>query len=192
MQKRISEFALAKGRKVGYSVEAVDEYFDELANDYESLRAGESASGGSTARSIRMKSFPPAPGGYCIEDVDSALDRVEDRFAAIERRGFIAEHGMSAWSAHIEQLAETIMGRLQRPAGQRFRHPSKKLTKGYLIADVDSLCQQLATEFKMSDDVDVQLIRGAVFRSATGAKSYDETQVDAFLDRCLDLMHYLK
>lgn len=189
---RIAEFRLAQPRSVGYDIESVDDFFDQLANDYDALRAGEHHAGMATSRSIRLKTFAPAQGGYLVADVDDALDRIEDRFAVIERREFIAEHGKDAWSSHIEQLAETLMGRLGRADGQRFRRPSKRLTKGYLVDDVDALCRELVAEFKSSRVVDAGLIRGAAFRSATGKRCYEETQVDVFLDRCLELIHDLK
>lgn len=191
-KQRIAEFRAVGSQDIGYDIDSVDSYFNELADDYEALRSGQRHAGLSTARSIRMKNFAPVKGGYDVADVDAALDRVEDCFAAMERREFVADHGREAWGAHVERLAVGIMGRLERPSGERFRRPSKRLTKGYFVEDVDRLCDRLMREFKGADEMRPDLIRGAVFRSATGDKCYEETQVDAFLDRCLELIHDLK
>lgn len=192
ISQRISEFRVVDERETGYNIEAVDQFFTDLANDYERLRSDGSHSGITTARAIRQSTFQPQKGGYAVADVDAALSRVEDRFAAIERRFFIAEHGREAWSEYVEQIAELLMGRLRRENGERFRRPAHRLTKGYLTEDVDALCNRLMREFKTSDNLSADVVRGAVFRSATGSRCYEETQVDAFLDKCIELIHDLK
>lgn len=190
--QRISEFKVVDERETGYSIEAVDQFFTDLANDYEQLRLDGTHTGITTSRAIRQSTFQPQKGGYAVADVDVVLSRVEDRFAAIERRTFIAEHGREAWREHVEQSAELLMGRLRREDGERFRRPAHRLTKGYLVDDVDALCHRLLREFKESDSLSPDIIRNSVFRSATGAQCYEETQVDVFLDRCIELIHDLK
>lgn len=187
-----NEFATVTSRHSGYSCAQVDQYFSELAEDYEALRSGRPRPGGATSESIRAMSFDAQAGGYLPADVDAALDRVEDRFSEFERRAYYSSVDRNEWETQLEAEAALIMGRLDRAAGKRFRRPSHKLTKGYYVRDVDALCDRLVEMFRSQHALDPGVIRSAVFRSATTDMCYEETQVDAFLDRCLKLILDLK
>lgn len=72
-------FALTTGRERGYHRAAVDTF---LAS---ARRAFESGGDELSAEDVRIASFPLVKGGYVVADVDAALGRVEDAFAARER-----------------------------------------------------------------------------------------------------------
>lgn len=184
----ISEFKRAQERENGYNRAQVDEFFAVLADDFENLRQGVMTETTHTASYIRQKSFDAEAGGYAVTDVDLALDRVEDRFAEFERRLQIEHIGKDAWEEKVEHTAALVMGRLNRPDGERFRRPARKSTKGYFVKDVDALCHQLGDHFRSEEELSPAMIRSATFASATGDMSYEETQVDAFIDRCIELM----
>lgn len=186
--KGLGEFSRAGASRMGYNRAEVDAYFVRLADEFSTLRRGEALEGVLTSTDIRRHCFAPEKNGYVLTEVDQAMDRIEDRFAQFERRNFLAAVGRKQWEQDIEYSAALVMGRLNRADGERFRRPSNRLTKGYFVKDVDRLCVQLKEHFRMETDLSPELIRQSVFASAHGDMCYEETQVDAFLDRCIELM----
>lgn len=173
----------------GYCIREVNDFFGALADDYEQLLTHHSTSRSAhTSRTIRDKVFTPEAGGYTPQAVDSYLDQVEDRFAEVERRLYIERYGAELWQDSLEELWALLRGRLNRPDGERFRRPSHQRTKGYLTQDVDELCRLILRTVEHGETLLPQKIRSAAFRSAVGKNSYDETQVDAFMSRCLEYL----
>lgn len=184
------EFRRAGAQEKGYSVAAVDSFFTRLADDYELILSGaDLGKDVHTSRTVREAVFESEKGGYAPDDVDAALDKVEDRFCELERHLYVQRYGQVAWDQAVEELRELLLGRLERPAGQRFRRPAKRLTKGYFTKEVDALCERLLSHLKGADVLTPADIRAAAFSPATGDICYEETQVDAFLDRAIE---YLK
>ncbi|MCT1723690.1 MULTISPECIES: DivIVA domain-containing protein [Kocuria] len=140
------------------------------------------------SRQVRERVFDRVKGGYDPGAVDAHLDAVEDELFAREKAAFVAEHGARRWEEHLELLAGLLLGRLNRPHGERFRRPSSHRTLGYAAADVDVLCDRLMDALRGEPEVDPRLVRTAVFRSAQGQRSYEEQQVDAFLDRAVEFV----
>lgn len=183
------DFRRVTGKRLGYRVSEVNEFFTALADDYERLlTAGVAPGEVQTSRTIRDTVFASEEGGYLPIAVDRALDRVEDRFAEIERRLYIERYGDAAWQESLEDLKALLLGRLERPEGERFRRPAKRLTKGYLTKDVDQLCDRMLGAIRGQQTLVPEDIRGVAFRSTAGSLSYDETQVDAFLSRCIEYL----
>jgi DivIVA domain-containing protein len=133
-------------------------------------------------------SFDPVKGGYSAAVVDAALDRLEDAFARRERDELIAASGEDAWLREIGNLSGILRGRLHRPDGERFRRPSKGKARSYNTVDVDRLCRDLLGYLEEDKPLSVDNVRRAVFRPAVGKDGYEENQVDAFLDRVVELM----
>ena len=104
----------------------------------------------------------------------------------------MAEHGTRRWEGRLERVAGLLLGRLNRPHGERFRRPSSHRTLGYAAADVDVLCDRLMDALRGEPEVDPRLVRTAVFRPAQGQRSYEEQQVDAFLDRAVEFVLALR
>lgn len=184
-----SAFTLVGPKENGYRTASVDAFFTRLADDYELMLTGAQLSKDvNTSRTIRGAVFEAEPGGYLPAEVDRALDRVEDRFSELERRLYIQKYGQTTWNDAIAELRLLLLGRLRRPDGERFRRPSKRLTKGYFVKDVDALCHQLMEHLKGQHQLLPDDIRAVSFTAATGELSYEETQVDAFLDRCIEYL----
>lgn len=184
-----SVFTLVGPKDNGYRTASVDAFFARLADDYELILSGdELGQEVNTSRTIRQTVFEAEAGGYDPAEVDQALDRVEDRFAELERRLYIQRYGQKTWDEVIEELRQLLLGRLQRPDGERFRRPSQGLVKGYFVKDVDALCRRLMEHFEGRQELLPGDIRSASFTAATGQMSYEETQVDAFLDRCIEYL----
>jgi DivIVA domain-containing protein len=169
----------------GYNAKQVDQF---LQRARVSLETPEAAAQPVTSAVVRAVSFDPVKGGYSAAVVDAALDRLEDAFARRERDELIAAHGEEAWLREIGNLSGILRGRLHRPDGDRFRRPSKKKVRSYNAADVDRLCHELIAYLEQDKPLSVDNVRRAVFRPAVGRDGYEETQVDAFLDRVVELM----
>lgn len=169
----------------GYNAKQVDQF---LQRARVSLESPEAAAHPIKSFDVRAVSFDPVKGGYSATTVDAALDRLEDAFARRERDELIAEQGEEAWLRQIGQLSATLRGRLHRPDGERFRRPAGKKTRSYNTKDVDRLCVDLIGYLEEDKPLSVDNVRRAVFRPAVGQAGYEETQVDAFLDRVIELM----
>lgn len=180
-----SKFKLVGPKEVGYNVKQVD-VFLERARAY-FLNAD--AQGRSiTSHDVRTAAFDPAKGGYSAQAVDAAMDRIEDEFVLREKDLLIAAEGEKAWMIKIGKSASVLRARLHRPDGERFRRPSKRNAQSYSIADVDVLCHELLVYIEDNGELSVDVVRRAVFAPVKGDQGYEESQVDAFLDKVVELM----
>ena len=176
----------------GYKRSEVDRLFTRLAEDYEKLSSSfELPEDLYTSRRIRQVIFREEPGGYKLDAVDRALEKIEERFAKLERSRYIEAYGLDNWERSLVETGELLAGRLERPAGERFRRPSKRRYMGYFVGDVDALCDRIYAQLNGEEPLDPSIVRHAAFRPASGSVSYDEAQVDAFLDRCIELLQDL-
>lgn len=144
-----------------------------------------------TAARLRTAVFPRERGGYDPASVDAALTRLEDAVAELEDRRWVREHGEQARQRRAEELGELVLGRLDRPAGRRFRRPSGAATRGYAVEEVDRLCDHVLDLLGQRRAPQARLIREAVFAPERGPRSYEEQQVDAFLERLVELLRTL-
>ena len=141
-----------------------------------------------TSHMVRRTVFPAQRGGYSAREVDGALDRLEDVFAQRERDAMINSSGEDAWLQQVGRLSAILRGRLHRSPGERFRRPSRANASSYNVQDVDKICDQLIDYFEKDTPMSVDAVRRAEFRRADGEHGYEESQVDAFLDRVVELM----
>lgn len=185
VRRRTAPFERVGRGEYGYNIRQVDQFLTK-AREYYNARDPHAAP--VTSHEVRAMAFDPAKGGYAAQAVDAALDRLEDVFAQRERDALIAEQGEDAWLRQIGRLSAVLRARLHRPEGQRFRRPSRKRSRSYNVNDVDALCNDLLGYFENDKPLSVDVVRRAVFREAKGADGYEETQVDAFLDRVVELM----
>ncbi|MCU1519704.1 MAG: DivIVA protein [Arthrobacter sp.] len=180
-----ASFERVQRSEYGYNAKQVDQFLQRARVSFESP-----SSAGRPVKSadVRAVTFDPVKGGYAAAGVDAALDRLEDALALRERDELIGERGEEAWLREIGRMAGLLRGRLHRPDGQRFRRPSKAKVRSYNTADVDGLCQELIGYLEEDQPLSVDNVRRAVFRPAVGRDGYEESQVDAFLDRVVQLM----
>ncbi|WP_104168303.1 DivIVA domain-containing protein [Arthrobacter sp. SX1312] len=179
-----SPFTRVGRRELGYNTRQVDRFLARARGCYDA----EDPAAAITSRDVRSMAFDPARGGYDPRAVDAALDRLEDVFAQRERDHLIRTEGEDAWLRQIGRTAAVLRRRLHRPAGERFRRPAKQGSPSYDIEDVDRLCDDLLQYLENHVPMSVDVVRRAVFREARGADGYEESQVDAFLDRVIELM----
>ena len=178
----------------GYSVAQVEDFFDRARRAYEqgapagSPRRGTPLIGPAlTSRDIRQVGFDLVLNGFDVEQVDGALDRMEDAFARRESDALRGRLGVDQAMEQVARQASTLEGRLARAAGERFSRASG-LALAYDPDDVDELCQRLQGYLTGGPPIAPEELRRAVFRSRRGRSGYDEGQVDAFFDRAVEIL----
>ena len=180
-----ASFDRVQRNQYGYNAKQVDQFLRQARVSFETPQAAERVV---KSADVRAVTFDPVKGGYAAAAVDAALDRLEDALTRRERDELVGERGEDAWLREIGRLAGLLRGRLHRPDGQRFRRPAKAKVRSYNIADVDGLCHELIGYLDEDQPLSVDNVRRATFRPAVGRDGYEETQVDAFLDKVVELM----
>ncbi len=176
-------FPRTRSSKRGYSVDQVEDFLEEARRAYS---ADAFAPVVITAETIRHTAFAFERGGYSPVHVDAALERLEDAFATREKdRAFAAPGGQESWYGQAREVAQAILDRLDRPAGEKFNR-TNILTRGYAVKDVDELAARLVDYFQNGKAMSVEEVRTAAFRGFR--HGYDEAQVDLLLDTVVKVM----
>jgi DivIVA domain-containing protein len=174
------QFELADAKKPGYQTQQVDEFIAkarlQYANFDEALLP---------ANRIRAVEFDLVHGGYDIAAVDAAIARLEDAFAAKEIKLEIATKGEYAITDRYERIKDLLFARVERPRGQKFSRV-QWIMRGYNLKQVDSLCEHIERHFVSGAPLTVAEVRSSIFKATRGG--YVEGQVDAFLDRTIELL----
>ncbi len=173
-------FDTVSGMKKGYDVDEVDDFFQHAREVYEGV-----ASEPLTHRDIHTCVFDVVRKGYDTDQVDAALNRLENAFVAREKQLILAQGGPEAWSATLNERAQTLYPRLGRPRGERFAHPKGN---GYSIDEVDNLCANLVKFFDGKLRVTASELRSITFGAARGKNAYEEASVDAFMARAIEVL----
>jgi DivIVA domain-containing protein len=177
-----STFPRARRGAPGYNVDQVEDFLEEARRAY-SAEPGTPVA--LTAAGIRTQAFQLQRGGYSTNHVDAALERLEDAFAAREREQALARAGEGAWYNQARGTAQTILDRLARPNGTKFRRVGG-LVQGYSPKEVDAFAQRLIDYFQNGKPMSVEQVRTVTFAAKRGG--YHETQVDLLLDAVVDVM----
>ncbi|GAB3599484.1 DivIVA domain-containing protein [Microbacterium tumbae] len=174
-----SAFTLTTGRTRGYHPAAVDTFLsaakDTFERDDDALSASE----------VRMASFPLVKHGYDVAEVDAALGRIEDAFAARARQRVVRSEGAAVWVEQAREQAQLILDHLARPRRQRFARTGL-LTFGYRVDEVDHVARRIVRYLRDGDELSVEQLRSAAFRMQR--RGYREEQVDALLDATIEVM----
>src|SRR3954465_5634052 len=167
------------GRLVkGYDVEQVEAFLSRARAAYEDSGRGPAM----TSWHVRTVGFDLVRGGYEVEAVDAALDRIEDAFARREKQRGEGRAGSAGWQNQLRTQEQSLRAQLARPDGQRFpRGSGLELT--YDVAQGDDLCRRVEGAFASGRHITPDDVRLAVFKSRRGSRGYREASVDAFLDR---------
>jgi len=167
----------------GYDVEQVEAFLTRARAAYEDGGRGPAM----TSWHVRTVGFDLVRGGYEVEAVDAALDRIEDAFARREKQRGEERAGQSGWQNQLRTQEQSLRAQLARPDGQRFpRGTGLELT--YDIEQVDELCERVEAAFASGRPMAPDAVRLAVFKSRRGSRGYREASVDAFLDRVVELI----
>lgn len=167
----------------GYDVEQVEAFLARARAAYEDSGRGPAM----TSWHVRTVGFDLVRGGYDVEAVDAALDRIEDAFARREKQRGEERAGTTGWQNQLRTQEQSLRAQLSRPDGERFpRGSGLELT--YDIGQVDELCRRVEESFAMGRPLAPDAVRLAVFKSRRGSRGYREASVDAFLDRVVELL----
>ena len=167
----------------GYDVEQVESFLGRARVAYEDNGRGPAM----TSWHVRTVGFDLVRGGYDVDAVDAALDRIEDAFARREKQRGEERSGSQAWQTQLRTQEQSLRAQLSRPDGERFpRGSGMELT--YDVDAVDDLCQRIEESFARGEPMAPDAVRLAVFKSRRGARGYREASVDAFLDRVVELL----
>lgn len=178
----MSNFSRAPKSKHGYNVKEVEEFLETARVAYESDRGSGIEL---TSADIRHTAFNLEKGGYVTDQVDAALERLEDAFALRERDRARTRSGDAAWYGEARSTAQVILNRLARDSGHKFTRTGP-LTVGYRRSDVDAFAERLIQYFRDGKPVGVEEVRTTTFRPQRGG--YREVQVDMLLDSVTDVM----
>lgn len=163
-------FRRARGLARGYDVTQVDAFLTRAL------------SGLVTAAQVRSIGFDLVRGGYLVDGVDQALDRLEDDLASAESQAERTNLGERRFVSQVTSQAQVLRARLSRPHGDRFARAAA-WEPGYDVSDVDDLCDLVADYFDGAQPLTITQLRSAVFRSRRGSRGYSESAVDTFIDR---------
>lgn len=177
-------FPLAKPDKPGYDKVQVDA-FVALARRQHTDAAQEIL----TANQLRNTEFDLVHGGYDLVAVDAAMDRLEDSFAAREIQRQKLFRGDFAVKDRLERIKEIVLGRLDRPKRKKFSSVGW-LLRGYDRKQVDQLCVQIEQHLKSGSQLHLNVVRRSIFKAKRGG--YVESQVDAFIDRVIEILQIEK
>lgn len=142
-----------------------------------------------TANQLRNTEFDLVHGGYDLVAVDAAMDRLEDSFAAREIQRQKLFRGDFAVKDRLERIKEIVLGRLDRPKRKKFSSVGW-LLRGYDRKQVDQLCVQIEQHLKSGSQLHLNVVRRSIFKAKRGG--YVESQVDAFIDRVIEILQIEK
>jgi len=177
-----STFPRVRKSARGYDPGEVEDFLEDARRAYATDPAQPALL---TSEAIRRQSFSMRKGGYSAAAVDSALERLEDAFATRERARVVAQQGEQAWYGQARGTAQSILDRLVRPRGKRFRRLSI-FTVGYSVREVDAITDRIGQYFQSGKALTVQDVRSSAFHAQRGG--YSEAQVDVLLDAVVDVM----
>lgn len=174
-----TSFTVTKGRERGYHRAAVDTFLAAARESF--VGGGEEVS----ANDVRVASFPLVKNGYRIAEVDAALGRIEDAFAARSRESVVRGEGPEAWVAQAREEAQVILDHLARGRRRRFARTGF-LSFGYRVDEVDHVAARITRYLRDGDPLSAEQLRSAAFRMQR--HGYREEQVDALLDATVDVI----
>jgi DivIVA domain-containing protein len=170
--------------KLGYEKTQVDQFISKARAQY-----SDSNLELVTSNLLRNTEFDLVHGGYEIIAVDTAMDRLEDAFAAREINHQKQVGGQAAIEDRLERITEIVYGRLLRPNRKKFSNVGL-LLRGYSRKQVDLLCEQVTAHLYSGAPLQLNVVRRAIFKADRGG--YVESQVDAFIDRVIEILQIEK
>lgn len=175
-------FPNAKPRKLGYEPSEVDSFISLAREAYNNLEDGHSLG-------IREREFTLVKGGYSVTAVDVAMDRLEDSFSSRRMAAQLAKAGSESLHERANEIRILLVGRLERPIGKRF-DSTGLIFRGYSRKQVDAFLVDVSSHIDKRTALSLDEVRKVIFTPKRGG--YAENQVDAFIDRVIELLQIEK
>jgi len=173
-------------RERGYDIDEVEDFLEDARRAYTGDAAAAQVV---TADTIRRMGFTMRRGGYSPAEVDAALTRLEDAFAARERDRALSQLGDQALYQQTRAEAQVLLDRFVRARGRRFKRAGL-LSGGYSVRHVDAFTDRVVRYLQQGEPLTADEVRDAVFPAQRGG--YHETQVDLVLDAVVDVLQAVK
>ena len=171
-------FPHAKPKKLGYQPAEVDEFIAQVREKYNNQQDGSDLN-------IRIQEFGLIKGGYSVSSVDAALDKLEESFAVRRNQYLLQNTGHEALLEQANRIRIALVGRLERPKRNRFNSTGLVL-RGYSKKEVDKFLVAVSNHIETRSSLSLDAVRKVLFTAKRGG--YAENQVDAFIDRVIELL----
>lgn len=190
-------------RKEGYDPAQVDEFLERSHQLYDSPEPR------LTQEEIQNTSFSIVKNGYSVAEVDAALTRLEGAVVDKRTQWDVQHYGRVAWRARTDTLARSLHDRAARPHGERFSdgRPNKpSYDRKQVDHMIDCVIAQIADKLGKTSGIAVEGaaepkkwrkdpeewtlsdVADIMFTRHTGHHGYDERQVDAYINRMLQVL----
>jgi DivIVA domain-containing protein len=175
-------FPNTKPRKLGYKPADVDDFIAQARERF-------NAAGDGSDLEIRTREFELVKGGYSVSAVDAALDRLEESFAERANKRQLETLGHDGLLERVNQIRVALVGRMERPKRHRF-NSSGFILRGYSKKQVDEFLDAVSNHVETRSSLSLDAVRKVLFTAKRGG--YAENQVDAFIDRVIELLQIEK
>ncbi len=193
-EDRTPSIERAGKHKWGYNIAEVDDFLDRTHAMYESETPV------LTQEDIQVASFHLEKNGYVISQVDAALLRLERAIVDQRTQYTLTANGEEAWQEDLLALARTLQERAEAGAKQRFARGQHRLPS-YDFRQVDQIVAQAWTHIADrigiitslepaagAQDITSQRVSNVIFTRHKGKHGYGEASVDAYLNRCVQVL----
>lgn len=180
--------------KWGYNISQVDEFLDNAHALYEADKPM------LTQEDIQLASFDLEKNGYVISQVDAALIRLERAVVDRHTQYELSLDGDGQWTADAVALARTLQERAEAEPKERFARGLRR-QPSYDMRQVDQIVLQAWTEISHllgirtsaepaggSQEITASRVSNVIFTQRKGRHGYGEASVDAYLNRCVQVL----
>lgn len=175
-----NNFPTVGAKELGYEPGQVDAVINQAR-----VQFSEPTSNIIDAKQLRTAQFALVSGGYEIEAVDAALDRLDDAFALREKQRLASSMESVAAFDEIDKIRKLIKGRIRRPHGKKLARTGL-FAKGYSVKQVDQFLNRIGLRLSGKSELSIAELRNVTFKPKWGG--YVENQVDALIDKTVEYL----
>jgi DivIVA domain-containing protein len=175
-----NNFPTAGDKELGYEPGQVDAVINQAR-----VQFAEPTSNIIDAKKLRTAQFDLVAGGYQIEVVDAALDRLDDAFAQREKQRLTSTFNTVEAFDEVDKIRKLIKGRVRRPNGKKLAR-SGLFAKGYSVKQVDQFLGLVGLRLSGKAELSIAELRNVTFKPKWGG--YVENQVDALIDKTVEYL----
>lgn len=176
----MTAFPFVGKKKLGYEPAEVDAFIARARDQY-----ARPESRVINWKSLVSTSFSLVRNGYDPVAVDKAIDKLEDTFAERDVKSPVFQFPIVNRTEELIKLRNLLAGRVSRPKGKKFDRVGV-LSLGYSRRAVDALVVLVGEFLEDQEVLELDELRGLKFKVVRGG--YVESQVDAYIDRLVELI----